>query len=67
MFKNPASLGLAKIKNTVYLFYMKENGAKLQKLFVGTINLLDFRENSKLSKNKRVVFNMKHTFDEGTG
>ena len=46
---------------------MKENGAKLQKLFVGTLNLLDFRENSKLSKNKRVVFNMKHVFDEGTG
>jgi len=27
LFKNPASLGLAKIKNTVYLLYMKENGA----------------------------------------
>ena len=27
--KNPASLTLGKLKNTVYLFYMKENGAKL--------------------------------------
>lgn len=41
--KNPASIGMAKIKNVVYHFFMRENGAKLMKLYIGSLGFKDFR------------------------
>ncbi len=41
------------------MFFMRENGAKQMNLFVGTVNLSDFRLKSKLKNNKRILFSMK--------
>ena len=57
LYKNPSSVGLIKIKNVIYHFFMRENGAKTMKLYVGSLNLNDFREGSKLTKNKKIIFN----------
>lgn len=54
--KNPASLGLIKIKNIIYYMFMYENGEKLMKLYIGTLKIQDYRENTKLTKNKRIIF-----------
>ncbi len=47
--KNPASLGLIKIKNIIYYLFLHENGQKLMKLYVGTLKIQDYRENTKLT------------------
>ena len=59
---NPANLGDADLLNVVYLFYLRENGAKLQKIFVGTANLTDTRPGSKLVGFNEVLFDQTHTF-----
>ena len=46
-----------KIKNVIYHFVMKENGAKTMNLYVGTLKITDFRECTKNTVNKRIIFN----------
>jgi hypothetical protein len=41
---------------------MKENGSKEMKVYVGTMNLYDYRMNSKLKLNKRVLYPIKHLY-----
>lgn len=62
MNKNPASVCFLKLKNITYNFYMKENGSKEMKVYVGTMNLYDYRMNSKLKLNKRVLYPIKHLY-----
>jgi vacuolar protein sorting-associated protein 13A/C len=56
LFKNPASIALAKLKRVNYKFMMRENGGKLMKLIVEEVNLADFRMKSKLLENKWILF-----------
>ena len=42
--KNPASLAIIRIKKIIYHFFMRENGGKLMKLYIGTIKINEFRE-----------------------
>ena len=55
--ENPSSLAEMKLKNIIYIFYMKESGAKLMKCYGGTIYAKDIRQGSKLKCNKDVIFN----------
>jgi vacuolar protein sorting-associated protein 13A/C len=56
LYKNPASIALAKLDDVNYKFMMRENGGKLMKLIVHKINMADFRQGSKLIENKWILF-----------
>ena len=56
--KNPASLAIIRIKKIIYHFFMRENGGKMMKLYIGTVKINDYREKSLLKKNTRIVFNL---------
>jgi len=43
LYKNPASIAVAKLKNVSFKFNMRESGGKIMKLIVEKINLADFR------------------------
>ncbi len=43
LHKNPTSLAVIKIRKIIYHFFMKENGAKLMKLYLGTLKINDYR------------------------
>ena len=56
LFKNPASICMLRLKHVAYRFFMRESGGKIHKVYVGSLDLLDFRMGSKLKACKNILF-----------
>ncbi|CAD8085165.1 unnamed protein product [Paramecium sonneborni] len=58
LYKNPASIAIAKLETLNYQFMMRENGGKFMKLSVQQLTLSDFRKSSTMKHSKEILFSL---------
>ncbi|CAD8180234.1 unnamed protein product [Paramecium pentaurelia] len=58
LYKNPASIAIAKLQTLNYQFMMRENGGKFMRLSVQQLTLSDFRKSSTMKHSKEILFSL---------